>query len=319
MDKINDNKIICHIIGLNQDSKENIKKMCERYKKYNLIDLDILYDEILNSEEMKKMFTSYSKLKKNKNDKFKEIDKKMTKFWEDNLILKVNNLIPSKRKSILIGKNHHYRILSKRVNFLVSNKFILDYDIKDEVKKSIKENLQKYHNDIVNGTFPINLLDYKHQINKRKLFEESYIKTGYAKIDLQEIINLLESHIKNKIKGKGLWYSSNQPFNVGSKIYPEKDKIYAFIDPILSLLDSFKFSSDEIDYSNSEDKVISLNTGNLNKMKKPKYLYFVAKDGFIPQETTKMHKYFTQSHAIVLEKEKISNVYEKLKELDILK
>ena len=65
-------------------------------------------------------------------DKYRDIDKRMTKYWEDNMIKKVYDQIPAKKKSILVGKNHHYRILSKKVNFLISNKFILDNDIKKE-------------------------------------------------------------------------------------------------------------------------------------------------------------------------------------------
>ena len=106
MERLNENKIICHIVGINYTDKLKLKNLCDSTKKYNLIDLDQLNDEILKSEEMSKMFKSYSKLKKNKNDKFKDVDKKMTSFWEENLIKKVFDLIPSKKKSILVGKNH---------------------------------------------------------------------------------------------------------------------------------------------------------------------------------------------------------------------
>ena len=111
MERLNENKIICHIVGLNPSDKRKIKELCSRIKKFNFIDLDEINNNILNSDEMNKMYKSYTRLKKNKNDKYKDIDKKMTKYWEDNMIKEVYDLIPGKKKSILVGKNHHYRIL----------------------------------------------------------------------------------------------------------------------------------------------------------------------------------------------------------------
>ena len=318
MEKLNDNKIICHIVGLNPSSKEILKKFCLENKKYNLIDLDKLNNDILNEDEMNKMFTSYSKLKKNKNDKYKDVDKKMTKHWEDSLVKKVFDLIPSKKRTILIGKNHHYRIQSKKVNFLVSNKFIIDTDLKNEVKNNIKFNLRNHEEDIINGTFPLEFIDYKKELKKIKNFHDGYIKSGYKEIKLEEIIKILEFHSKNKIKGKGLWISSNEPYNIGSLIHPNNKNIIAYIDPVLSLLGSFNFEENDIEYNSSEDKVVSLKNININKMKKGRYLYFVSKENFIPYESKNVYKYFSQNPAIILEKEKIDNVYSKLKELEIL-
>ena len=318
MERLNENKIICHIIGLNQDDKANLNKLCNATTKYNLIDLDVINNEILTSDEMTKMFKMYSSLKNNKNDKFKDVDKKMTKYWEDNMIKNVYDSITSKKKSILIGKNHHYRLLSKKVQFDVSNKFILDNNLKDEVKETIKHNLLNHHEEIINGTFPVQFLDYKFHLNKKKLFEESYTKIGYTKTNINEISNILKLHADNKIKGKGLWISLNEPYNIGSKIFPKNKPIYAYIDPVLSLINSFPIKDDEIDYSFKNKKVISINKGNVNKMKKARYLYMVSKEDFIPSDSTNKNKYFTQNPVLILEKEKISNVFNKLVDLKLL-
>ena len=318
MEKLNENKIICHIIGLKQSDKEDINKLCNTDNKYNLIDLDGINNDILNSPEMTKMFKIYSSLKNNKNDKFKDIDKKMTKYWEDNMIKNVFDSITSKKKSILIGKNHHYRLLSRKINFDVSNKFILDNNLKDEVKDTIKQNLLNYHEDIINGTFPVQFLDYKFQLNKKKLFEESYTKIGYTRISINEISSILKLHAINKIKGKGLWVSLNEPYNIGSKIFPKNKPIYAYIDPVLSLINSFPIKDNDIDYNFKNEKVISINKGNVNKMKKGRYLYFVSKEDFMPSDSTNKHKYFTQNPVLILEKEKIANVFNKLVDLKLL-
>jgi hypothetical protein len=318
MERLNENKIICHIVGLNPSDKGRIKELCNRIKKYNFIDLDDINNKILNSDEMNKMYKSYSRLKKNKNDKYRDIDKRMTKYWEDNMIKKVYDQIPAKKKSILVGKNHHYRILSKKVNFLISNKFILDNDIKKEVRNRIRYNLLNHQDDIINGTFPVHFLDYKQQYKKRMTFEESYTKSGYTKMKIEQIIDILEIHARNRIPGKGLWFSTNEPYNIGSKIHPNKGPIYAYIDPVLSLLGSFNFEENNVEYNSGDEKVVSLKGLDGKKMKKGRYLYYVTKEDFIPSETDSKYKYFTQNPVTVLEKEKISNVYNKLNELNLI-
>lgn len=316
MEQLNENKIICHIVGLNPEDKQKIIEMCSKIKKYNLIDLDDINNKVLNEEEMSKLFKNYSKLKKSKNDKYKDVDKKMTKYWEENMVKKVYDLIPVKKKTILIGKNHHYRLLSKKVNFLVSNKFFIDSNSKEEVKKRIKHNLLVHQDEIINGSFPVEFIDYKHQLKKRQLYEDSYINSGYTKIDLNTVINILESNSKNKIKGKGLWISLQEPYNIGSKIHPNKNPIYAYIDPVLSLLNSFK--NRENNYKFESKKVVSIEQKDVKKLKRPRYLYYVSKEDFILAETKNKHKYVTHNPVIILEKEKIKNVYDKFVELKLL-
>ena len=82
--KINDIKCLsCHIIGFNPFSKKTfVDKLNEKI--FNVIDLDIINQEILKKPELDKMYQQYQKLKDDKNDKFKEVDKKMSSFWEQN-------------------------------------------------------------------------------------------------------------------------------------------------------------------------------------------------------------------------------------------
>ena len=61
MEQLNENKIICHIVGLNPEDKSRLEELCRSIKKYNLIDLDKINNEILNDEEMNKMFSLFSK------------------------------------------------------------------------------------------------------------------------------------------------------------------------------------------------------------------------------------------------------------------
>ena len=50
MERLNENKLICHIVGLNPADKERLEELCKLEKKYNIIDLDKINNEVLNSE-----------------------------------------------------------------------------------------------------------------------------------------------------------------------------------------------------------------------------------------------------------------------------
>lgn len=317
-----ENKIICHVVRLDNDDKLKLKSLCEKSGKYDMIDLDKLNEEILKGDEMEKLFKQYTRFKKNNNDKFKEVFKKMTKHWEENLVLKVSNDTTNRRKSILVGKNHHFRYMSKKIDFSVANKFIVTKDLKKLAKRSIKNSIEFNSNEIINGTYPLENLDLNKQISKLNNFEKNYLNSGYYKIDFDNLLKILEFHSNNNIKGKGLWISMDESYNVNSFIHPKKNnKLIAYSDPVLSLISSFENKqTDNFNYNIKEDKVkmIDIDDDNLKKMKKGKYLYFISKENFLPFEVNNKYKFNTQNPVLIIEKEKIENVYRKFKELKII-
>ena len=318
------NKIICHIVGADTNDKKIIYEFCKKSKKHEFIDLDKLNEEILKSEDMEKLFKQYNRFKKSNNDKFKETFKNMTKFWEESLVIKVSNLISSKRKAILVGKNHHFRFVSKKIDFNVSNKFILEKDTKNITKNIIRSNIERNINNIVNGAYPLENLDYNKQHNKLINFEKNYLKSGYSKIKLDELIEILKYHQKNKIEGKGLWLSLNEEYNIVSLIHPNKSKIYGFTDPVLSLLESFNFANKDSIYEMNQKgrkeivKTINIDPSKVDLLKKSRYIYYVSKENFIPFSKNNNLKYNTQNSVTILDKEKIDNVYKKLKDLKVI-
>ena len=58
----------------------------------------------------------------------------MTKYWEDNMIIKVYNNIISKKDNIIIGKNHHYRLVSKKLIFRYQIDLLLTLILKKKLK-----------------------------------------------------------------------------------------------------------------------------------------------------------------------------------------
>jgi len=308
---MNDNILTCHIIGLNPYSKKELIDSLNTTI-FNAIDLDDINEKIIKEDTMNLMFKSYQKMKDSKNDKFKELDKKMTNYWENKYLELLGEKVKLDKKNILIGKNTHFKFLSKRINLNTINKFYIK-NSEDEVRKLIKYNLEIYKDDIINGIFPIEYLDYNYLSKKKDTSINFYKKAGYLEKDYEQIKTIIKLLEEKNVNITGLWIALKDPYNLGSKIHPKKnDKILAYIDPNLALLGSFNFDKEELskNYNGKEIKIKELKAQALDKLKTKRFLYLVDKNSFIPHEKGANQKFFSQNPVIILQKEKINSVYD---------
>lgn len=303
----------CHIIGFNPYSKKTfIDKL--NNKIFNIIDLDQINQEILKKPELDKMYRQYQKLKYDKNDKFKEVDKKMSQFWEQHFIDTIDSKVNQKKMNILLGQNNHYKSLTKRVNIECTNKFIVKSDTNDEVKAWIKFNLETYKDDIIEGNFPLDYINYDFLHKKRLTIESTYAKIGYIEKSLDQlntIINLIENSTKND--GNEMWVSMKEPYNISSLIHPKvNSKIIAFSDPNVALLNSINFADGEVkkNYNGSEISLKELKPQGVKKLKTRRFLYLVETKTFIPHENGNNQKFFSQLPVKILAKERIDDVHD---------
>jgi hypothetical protein len=309
-DNLDYNCLTCHIVGFNPILKQEFINLLNP-KLFNPIDLDEINQKILLDNNMDTMFKSYQKMKNNKNDKFKDIDKKMSLYWENSFLESLGEKIKLNKKNILIGQNNHYKSLSKKVNLNTPNKFYLKNSA-DEISNLIKYNLDTYRNDIISGNFPIENLDYEHLSKKRENVMNAYKKNGYLEKDYEQIktiMNLIES---NTVELPGLWISMKEAYNLGSKIHPKKnDKILAYTDPSMALFGSFNFEKDELKkyFNGKEIKIKELKPQILDKLKEKRFLYLVDKNSFMPHEKGANQKFFSQNPVVILQKEKINDVH----------
>jgi hypothetical protein len=228
----------------------------------------------------------------------------------------VNNTNNSK-KNIIIGYSHHFRNITKRINVSPNNKPIAKFIIKvskSDVRNIIKNNLIKHQDEIIQGCYPLENIDFDFIYNNRLKIDSIYEKNGYLPKTLETIYTIL--NLSNKdIDGDGLWISMQQPYNVGSKIYPKKnDKLFGFTDKLMALLSSFHFSDDELEkyYDNNISlvKVKPKKEGVLEKMKEKRYLYLVEKKHFVPHEKGNNVKFFSQEPSVIIDIIKIKDVFE---------
>lgn len=313
--KISDNSmdyncLTCHIVGLNPILKNEFINYLNK-NLFNPIDLDEINHNILLDKNMDTMFKNYQKMKTNKNDKFKEIEKKMSLYWENTFLESLGEKIKLNKKNILIGQNNHFKSLNKKINLNTLHKFSIKNN-DEEIKNLIKYNLDTHREEIINGKFPIENLDFDHLSKKINSVATAFKKVGYLEKDYEQvktIINLIES---NTIDLPGLWISSKEPYNLGSKIHPKKnDKILAYSDPNMALFGSFNFEKEELkkNFKGNEIKIKELKPQALDKLKTKRFLYLVDKQSFMPHEKGANQKFFSQNPVTILQKEKINDVY----------
>lgn len=299
----------CHIIGLNPYSKKEFILLLND-KIFNHIDLDNINQEILHDPILDKMYKQYEKLKNDKNDKFKEIDKKMSEFWQNKFIEIVESKINNKKMNVLIGQNNHYKNITKKIPIECTNKFIIKSNYDDEAKQWIRYNLENHKDEIINGKFPLEYINFEFIKKKKENIENSYKKIGYTEKTLEQlktIINLIELGYQ---KGGSIeiWVSLKDEYNINSLIHPiTNNKIYGYKDPNIALLSSFN-----IPYEFTGKEVLLKDKDNIEKLSTKRYLYLVDNKHFIPNDNGLM-KYFSQLPVKILAKEKINNVLEYIK------
>ena len=296
------NHLSCHLIGFNPFSKKDFIEKINN-KLFNIIDLDNINQNIIKNEEMDKMYTMYMKLKGDKNDKYKEVDKKMSTFWETNFIQKVEEKVKQKKVNILIGMNNHYKSMSRRIPIECTNKFIVKNDIDDDINMIIKYNLENYKDEIIGGTFPLDYINREYLIKKRNSINTIYTKLGYIMKTPEQINMIIKLIEKTNHDDMKIWIAMKEPYNVNSLIHPIKDsKIIGY-----NNINDAIFASINITTTLKELKNIT-NKKELKKLKTKRFLYLVENNSFIPEESTKI--FFSQQPVKILSKEKIDNIME---------
>jgi hypothetical protein len=294
MSQLNKECVSCHLIGFNPYSKKEFISQINK-NKFNIIDLDIINNNILKEDILDKLFKQYEKLKENKNDKYKEVEKKMNLYWQNNFIDNVENNIKKNKINILIGLNS-YR--NKKINIDCTNKFIIKSN--DDIKNIIKYNLENHSQEIINGDFPLEFINYDFLTKKRETMEITYKKNGYIEKTFDEMNSIIKLIDKNN--NTNIWISLKEPYNIGSFIHP-KDKLFGYNDINIALLESCNISN----HKNINDIDNSL----FKKLKTRRFVYLVESNTFIPENND--NKFFSQVPVKILQKQKIDNVYNHLK------
>lgn len=319
--------IFAHIAGVNIESKELIKKSFSK-KIFEIIDLDIITEKIINDKNMLYLYNrdefyknklkdqNLSKLNiKQINNVIKKIDQKMNLYWKANFDNAINNLISKIDKLIIvIGYNTYFKNHKIYVNINTNHKYIKKVNLIDHAKNVVSTNLKEYYEDIINGDFPLEYLNHQMIIKKRNNLVIQYQKMEYQLDTINNIINAIEIAYNTDIPNM-LYFASKENFN--KKIMLKQNKIIAYEDQWIALISALSNNNISKGYSSSGQPYIKCNPSILNI---PIYLYLITDTkSFSPIPTkNKLYKYQSAKQITIDKKVLINNIHDKLKELKVI-
>jgi nicotinamide mononucleotide adenylyltransferase len=318
--------ILAHIAGVNIESKELIKKSFSK-KTFEIIDLDIITEKIINDKNMLYLYNrdefyknklkdqNLSKLNiKQINNVIKKIDQKMNLYWKVNFDNAINNLISKIDKLvILVGYNTYFKNQKIYVNINANHKYIQKVNLLDHAKNVVSANLKEYYEDIINGDFPLEYLNHQMIIKKRNNLVIQYQKMEYQLDTINNIINAVEIAYNTDVPNM-LYFASKENFN--KKIILKQNKIIAYEDQWIALISALSNKNISKGYSSSGQPYVKCNPSILNTSI---YLYYITDTiSFSPIPTkNKLYKYQSAKQITVYKKVLINNIHDKLKELNI--
>jgi hypothetical protein len=318
--------IFAHIAGVNIESKELVKKSFSK-KYFEIIDLDIITEKIINDKNMLYLYNrdefyknklkdqNLSKLNiKQINNVIKKIDQKMNLYWKVSFNNDINNLISKIDKLvILVGYNTYFKNHKIYVNVNANHKYIQKVNLLDHAKNVVSANLKEYYEDIINGDFPLEYLNHQMIIKKRNNLVIQYQKMEYQLDSINHIVNAIEIAYNTDVPNM-LYFASKENFN--KKIMLKQNKIIAYEDQWIALISALSNKNISKGYSSSGQPYVKCNPSILDI---PIYLYFITDtESFSPIPTkNKLYKYQSAKQITIYKKVLINNIYEKLKELKI--
>ena len=315
--------ILCHVVGINSILKGKLINFLSSKKiNLNVIDLDLITDSINQSKEMNEFYNEYEELSekikiKSNNKKLKDLEKNMANYWKDQFDKNLDSQInKSKNKSILIGLSTYFK--NQRVNVKIDTKlkFFVRVDLIEHAKNIIENNLNNYKDEIINGNFPLDLLNLDHLIQKRENLIEIYKKLGYEIRSLSSIIEYIASNLNFDLNNvKELYFASDKKFTKKVDINDVKGIGYTI--PWLAIVSSLDNKNLSKGFKNKKP-FLKMNEYATSKiLDKDCYLYQICPDNFYHNKNGKGVKFVTNSSFKINESYYIDNIRKYLDENEI--
>jgi hypothetical protein len=306
------NNVFCHIAGLTDETKIRLTNFLNKYD-WKIINLDNVTKEIITHDTLNSLYNDFKQLKKNNDKEYKEIEKKMNKYWKSKFIDIVNLQCTRNPINILIGSSNHFKNIRQYVNINTKLKFFIEVNNNENAKNIIKKNLDNFKDNIINSTFPLQYLDTKYLVKKRLTLQQSYEKRGYSYKSIKNIINTISTNVKFQ-----------KEFDKINKLYIASNKLYeknidfnidntAYIIPWLAIILNKKFNNIKTYYNNKGDGYIEeLEKDSFFQLDVDFNLYEVSKNFFYYYGNNRGLRLVTTTKIPIIQKYKINNILEYL-------
>lgn len=302
--------IICHVAGMTPSFRQKIRNKYQGNAEIEIIDLDEKADIIKEDKKMSYLFNQWELFKEKKNDKYKSIEKEMDIYWNNSLTDFIDEVIKKyeNKRIIFLGDNTHFRHLSKKVDIPSGNKFFLQVNPKEYCPEIVQGFLAVYQNDIINGSFPLNFLDHKFIIERRKRINKMFHKWNYQDKNEDDILTFLELSLNQKKMDllDHLYIASKMPYYSGADIHPDKAKsLYAYSNPWEALFTLIPPKTQVSTGVKKGDPYLKEDRKNeFEKLRFKGYLYQIDKTTFLPISKKNTTKFKSSLPAKILKKEK---------------
>ena len=309
--------IFCHIAGLNNNMKDQIKKILTN-QQFEIIDLDLLSEIVTKENTLDKLYCEYENINDCKNKESKEIEKKMTEYWKtrvsellDEKVTKVfNKLI------IVVGMNTHFK--NPKINFKINTKlkFFVKLDIIKNAKKIISHNLDNHRDDIINGLFPLEYLQIDFLVKKRNNLINIYKKQNYELKPILLILKIISNNINFNVNQIDDIYCAST-IKQDKRIKYNDSRIIGYSIPWLAAVACLKSKNINKGLKNNEGFVKEIINNGFDDLNNECYIYKVDKEHFYNHEQGKNIKFGTTNNVKILENYHITNIYKYLQDNDI--
>ena len=294
-------KVLCHIVGVNSSIKGKLINFLTSKKiNINVIDLDLITDKINQSKEMNELFKQIENIE-DKSKKIKDIEKSMVTEWKTKFQQDLDSEIKKhKDKIILIGMSSYFKNHRINVKIDCKLKFFVRVNLTIHAQNIIENNLNNYKNEIINGTFPLNLLDLESLIQKREILINIYKKFGYQLKSLNSIIEIIASNYNFNMESiQDLYVATDKKFV--KKIDIDEANGIGYTIPWLAIVSSLNSKNISKGFKQNKAFIKFNQYENKNILDNDCYLYKVNTENFYHNKNGKGIK-FRASNSVKIDK-----------------
>lgn len=313
---------IFHISGITEIYKTDLINKLKNIKMFLIFDIDEETEKIYKLKNIQDKLKDTSVVKPQIK---KKLEEEINNIWTSKLSEVIDKIIKQNENAygiIFIGNiiptiNGVTKITKNKVIIPTCyQKFILKVNFKQNAQEIIKYNLIKYHDDIVDGQFPLDYINLDFLMKTREFLQNSYQKLNYTLATLDKIIYYFEHGINEK-KPDLLYVFI--PINNITDPNPyikfiENKKVHGFNEDWLALTGSI--TGIERGYNDGIAYIKEKVKGSFNKLKISGYIYVVQSTTFIAITNNK-EKFVSDRKIKVMKSLIIKNVIDILKEMKI--